>query len=1785
VGFNVTADPTGAFVYPNFQLRLKHTSATTLPAYETMPVTANYSGNYDPVLGWNMLSLSTTFTWDGVSNVIVETCVDHDNSSSWGWSSNTTTEMTTGLPTNTTRWTANNQPCASVPNEWYAHTGGTTNRPRIRFYVPAPMTFVSMTTTQTVVSSIVQGLSNNEIIGIQVVTSGTLSPFALNSLNLTTTGSTNPATDISNYRLYYSGTVNAFGGTLIASGTSLASLTFSPVTLSHGTNYFWLAYDISSSAGVGNVVDAQCLSGNFSGGVGTKTPTVTNPAGNRPIISPLASITTIQASTASVGQGANNQEIIGVHIVTNSPLPAFTVNSFNFSNAGSTNPAADISGYRLYYSGATATFGGTLIASATTLAGLTFTPVTLAAGNNYFWLAYDISGSATIGNVVDAQCLSATFSGTVGTQTPAVTNPAGNRPISTPSFIIGSGGTSNTTGTYPAPFGTYNYGGRHQMVYLASELTAAGMVAGHIINEVGFNVTADPTGAFVYPNFQLRLKHTAATTLPAYETMPITPNYSGNHDPVLGWNMLPLSTTFVWDGVSNIIVETCVDHDNGPGWGWASNTATELTTGLPTNTTRWTAANQPCASAPNEAYPHSGITTNRPRLRLNALPPAPMAFVSMTTTQTVVSSIGQGTNNNQIIGIEVVTSGFLSPINLISLNLTTTGSTNPATDISNYRLYYSGTVNAFGGTLIASGTSLASLTFSPVTLSHGTNYFWLAYDISTTATIGNVVDAECLSATFSGTTGTQIPTVTSPAGNRPIIAPTISGIINNYTQVTSILNGFEVSVSSTAGFAPGDKVLLIQMKGANVDTSNTAAFGSIISLGTVGNYEYLKIFSITGTTVRFTTCIQRSYRPDSVTQLVRIPVYSNVTVTGDLTCQPFNGSTGGILAFEATGTVTLAANLDVSGRGFRGGDMLNNANWSCPASAPNYFYPNGVFNHSGPKGEGIALLSIGKLHGRGANANAGGGGTNVNAGGGGGSNVGLGGFGGRDWMSCMAGDVQRGIGGYGLSYSNIAQKVYLGGGGGAGHAGGNVTGGGSGGNGGGLIIIKANQITTSSTAPRSISSNGANAANVTGQWAGGGGGAGGTILIECSNFTSPGNIEIFTRGGRGGDAWWPNEVGPGGGGGGGQLWISTATLPTTVIYPASHSSGGNHGLWNGSGPAHSHNSTAGTGGGSLFNLSLFDNIIVPTLVTWNGSVDNDWFKPANWTPCHVPQCGISVQIPATVVKPLVNLADGIANDVTVSPGGELHINAPYRLDVCGNWLNNGLLDAQPSSTVRFIGTGLQWIRGNLTVPSEFANLTIEKPVSSTARLDDAADVAQHFLIANSNSTFNTNTFQMRVGGNFTNHGVFNPTSAKVIFNGATLQQYTKTGTGDFYDLIMDGAGGLNLNQSALVAHELTLNNGIIYTNAFEVNVTNPLPTAVTPGNVSSYVNGNLRRAINPTGAYDFPVGDIPSGKGYQRINFDFVSATGYTNLLANFSPTHVGAHPTAAECGNDGYDAWIGNGQWNVTGTPAAPAILGTYHITAYPRNFAAGYASGDYTPVSGNMSATVAKKNGAAPWSLEGVCVPGLANSNLAAATPIVKRNNIMSGFSDFGVVVSDNTPFPVELLTLSARPEGELIKVEWLSGAEVQLAGFDLERSTDATVFNKIGFVASTGSNSRYGYADRQVVAGKKYYYRLKQIDLNGSFKYSNVVEAILPPAGEMIAIYPNPTQSTATVLLPAALLGVPINVQVHDVSGKLVFQQKYPETTEVIELNTQSWAEGIYNVTIQHRLGVSTKSVIRQ
>ena len=180
---------------------------------------------------------------------------------------------------------------------------------------------------------------------------------------------------------------------------------------------------------------------------------------------------------------------------------------------------------------------------------------------------------------------------------------------------------------------------------------------------------------------------------------------------------------------------------------------------------------------------------------------SPMTFVSSTTSHPTFDVIRPGYANQEILKIEIRTEGDLAPIHASTFTFSTAGSTDPATDLEEARLFYSGNINGFLTTIpfgdpVAHPNGTFTIT-GDQPLGSGVNYFWLAYDLPASATEGNVLDAACTSIELGQVV---VPDITSPDSSRQIqVIYCDAGATNVGTEYISRVTIGDIEQTSVKG--------------------------------------------------------------------------------------------------------------------------------------------------------------------------------------------------------------------------------------------------------------------------------------------------------------------------------------------------------------------------------------------------------------------------------------------------------------------------------------------------------------------------------------------------------------------------------------------------------------------------------------------------------------------------------------------------------------------------------------------------------------------------------------------------------------------------------------------------------------------------------------------------------------------------------------------------------------------------------------------------------------------------
>ncbi|MFN8308372.1 MAG: YDG domain-containing protein [Chitinophagales bacterium] len=491
--------------------------------------------------------------------------------------------------------------------------------------------------------------------------------------------------------------------------------------------------------------------------------------------------------------------------------------------------------------------------------------------------------------------------------------------------------------------------------------------------------------------------------------------------------------------------------------------------------------------------------------------------------------------------------------------------------------------------------------------------------------------------------------------------------------------------------------------------------------------------------------------------------------------------------------------------------------------------------------------------------------------------------------------------------------------------------------------------------------------------------------------------------------------------------------------------------------------------------------------------------------------------------------------------------------------NQSLRGTANGNTVNYFNVDIKALGANVSAGGYNVNAQAGFNVQGTMNVDSPAcfQLASTFTVSGSGS------FNIKSGATFKYGGTINTDSTgnvrcstKTYSTGASYgfvgsQNPQTTGTAlpaSMVNMYLDKNSAsdlVSLSNAAEVKSNLTFqSHGIISTGSNTLTVSNPSRSSITghqaaytgsgtPSyNADNYVYGKLERSINTTGVYDFPIGDAASGESYNPVRLDILQAqTG--KATAKFTAGNPGSITvdTAINCSGTRsrikYTAMTGEGYWNFT---SSTGTTFNYDIYLHPNqnntntkpNENVTVGNTIYTATYRVLKATSGTAGGTWPAAAAFAGEPCNVSSNYYN---MIGTN--YSGFSDFAPGGGDGntTALPVKLLSFDAKAvENSYILLDWKTATEIDNAGFDIERSRDGFNFSKIGFVQGSGNSStvkQYRFEDRDLGNGGRFYYRLKQIDIDGHFEYSHIASAAVnSETATTVSLFPNPAHQQLQV-----------------------------------------------------------------
>ncbi len=390
-----------------------------------------------------------------------------------------------------------------------------------------------------------------------------------------------------------------------------------------------------------------------------------------------------------------------------------------------------------------------------------------------------------------------------------------------------------------------------------------------------------------------------------------------------------------------------------------------------------------------------------------------------------------------------------------------------------------------------------------------------------------------------------------------------------------------------------------------------------------------------------------------------------------------------------------------------------------------------------------------------------------------------------------------------------------------------------------------------------------------------------------------------------------------------------------------------------------------------------------------------------------------------------------------------------------------------------------------------------------------------------------------------------------INNGPWTRLNNQTGTGTNFNTL-----------SSYSWHNLTNTSGFISSGSKFTNTT---------GTYASQVNGWVQSATSLTGAagqsnvkfrFHFAADQFGTDEGWAIDDIEVLTLTTPTVIASSINLT---PNPAGAEMG---VSFTVGNGQERiVVARLTTTSAIAPYDTVMYTANSVFGSLVTSSLTGAGNY--IVYKGSG------NTVNVTGL--SNFTDYTFDVYEYNGKYMHNKFSAANSNNNiTLPVKLLSFNGITKNSDVILKWVTVSEINNKGFEVERSFDAKIFKTIGFVKGAGNSNatiNYNLLDAGVLNNSPLvYYRLKQIDFDGTISYSQIIRiSVNGESKNSVAVFPNPFTNDFNISFVSNVEGN-ITYDILDIQGKVIVSKNefvvQGSNTIVID-NCNNFNNGIYFV----------------
>ncbi len=405
-------------------------------------------------------------------------------------------------------------------------------------------------------------------------------------------------------------------------------------------------------------------------------------------------------------------------------------------------------------------------------------------------------------------------------------------------------------------------------------------------------------------------------------------------------------------------------------------------------------------------------------------------------------------------------------------------------------------------------------------------------------------------------------------------------------------------------------------------------------------------------------------------------------------------------------------------------------------------------------------------------------------------------------------------------------------------------------------------------------------------------------------------------------------------------------------------------------------------------------------------------------------------------------------------------------------------------------------------------------------------------------------------------------NAQLVFAGSAAQQFDLTGATGRYDGDIRLAKTMNnvtLSSGLLmdaVSQDLLFTKGDLITTAANLLILGDNVTAVGASD-SSFVDGPMRKVGDE--AFWFPVGDADTAFAPIRVNNTAVTTNAWTAEYFHVDPDAVPFDVTLKDITLDHISRCE---YWSLERTTGSSNVA--VSLSWAPRSCG----------VTNIADLHVARWTGAL-WRDHG---NGGTTGSTTAGT-IVTAGTV-SSFTYFTLASGTlNNPLPIELVRFEAIARPDHVDLQWVTASESNNDHFVVERTRDGVAFEEVVMVPGAGNSSAlltYTDIDADPLPGLSYY-RLVQVDLDGTATYSDLVPVRYDTdEHSAILVYPNPTDgSSAWLVMPEGLLQGHARLMLSDATGRVVMVRDLELTGTTGRIDLLGGADlrsGAYTVHLQ-------------